>query len=261
MILIVQYFKERFNLFLFIPLGILLSIGSETSIQHLTNKFDIFVRFASALLLLLGLRLWDDLCSIKKDRKTSPNRVTVNPGNALILWKWLFIIFLMSFFIIYKLHNISILIIAFIFALFFMLIYFLREKLHPLMFDLFILIKYPVIAFITSSESAPFREKILPLIIIYLILFVYETFHDREHLSDMNYLKAGFIAWLFLSIGFASHIILNYHGNPSEWIKWGLLSLCIALFFLTIKYERVRNLKFIPFTNGVIYLCLLAISG
>jgi hypothetical protein len=261
MILIMRYLKERFNLCLFIPLGFLLTIGSETSIQYPINKFDIFIRLAFALQMLLWLRLWDDLSSIDKDRKNSPNRITVNPDNALILWKWFFILSLISFLLIYKLHNFAMVLIIFIFVIFFMFIYFLREKLNQLMFDLLILIKYPIIAFIFSSESTPFRDKILPLIIIYLILFIYEIFHDREHRSNSKYLKAGFVTWLCLLISFTSHIILKNESNRFESIKWGLLFVCMALFFLTIKYERIRNLKVIPFANGMIYLGFLAIPG
>jgi hypothetical protein len=261
MILIFRYLKERFNLWLFIPLSVLLAIGGEASILHSRNKFDIFAKSASALLLLLWLRLWDDLFSIKKDRKATPNRITVNPNNAIILWRWFFIISLLSFLLIYELDNISVLIIVFIFVVFFMLTYFLREKLNHLIFDLLTLIKYPVIAFIVASESTPFGDKILPLMVIYLILFIYEVFHDKEHLSDRNYLNAGFIAWLSLLMGFASHIVLSNKSSQFESVKWSLLSLCIALFILAMKYERIRNHKIVPFANGVTYLGLLAMTG
>jgi hypothetical protein len=213
------------------------------------------------LLLLLWLRLWDDLRSIEKDRKAVPNRITVNPDNTLILWKWLFAISLMSLLLIYELFGLSVLTISLVLAIFLLLVYALREKLNRLTFDLLVLLKYPAIALIASSESTRSRDKILPLITIYLILLVYEVFHDREHLSDRDYFKAGFVAWLSLLIGFASHIVLDKEGGQFEYAEWSLLSLCVALFLLAMKYERIRTFQVMRFVNGLIYLGFLAIPG
>jgi hypothetical protein len=258
MILILRYFKERFNVCLFIPLSVFLAIGSETSVLNFTDKFDIFIRAASALLLLLWFRLWDDLCSREKDKKAVPDRITVDPHNSKVLWKWFFILFFMSLFLVYALHHATMLLVTIVLAMLFVLFYALRNRLNQIIFDLLILIKYPIIAFVVSSENTPFQDKIFPLLMIYLILVVYEVFHDRGHLSDRNYLYAGYIAWLFLLIGCAAHIVLRYKGNQYGYVKWGFLSLCLAIFLLAVKYEKVRNLKIIPFANGIIYLGLLA---
>ena len=206
---IIKYIKERFKIRIYLPLCFLLTIGSEFSGLYNIDKIEIIKRIVTALLLLLWFRLWDDLCSIEKDRKIEPERITVNPLYTKSLWMWFFVLSLISFLLISIFYNTVVTTILIILAVFFILIYSFHKKINTLHFDLIVLIKYPVIAYIISSEETAFKEKILPLVMIYLIIVVYEIFHDKEHRLDSNYLRIGFFAWIAMIIGFVFLITLH----------------------------------------------------
>ena len=257
MTVLTKYIQERFKFRVYIPLSIFLATGSEFSVLYKMNTGEAIKRTVSAFLLLLLFRLWDDLYFMEKDRIRDPERITVNPLYNGPLWIRLIMLSVFSFLFILVSYSILMTTVLIIFTLVFLSFYFFNKLLGQLFFDLLVLLKYPVIAFIISSERTPFRDKILPLIIIYLVTLVYEVFHDREHRLDRNYLIAGFIAWIFLISGFASQIFLQDGSYNSHLIKIGILFLCLGLFFAALKYEDVRNLKIIPFANGIFYLGML----
>ena len=259
MIIIIKYIQERFKIWIYFPLCFLLSIGSEVSGLYNLNRTEILQRIITALLLLLWFRLWDDLCSMKKDRIRSPERITVNPFYTRSLWIWLFVLSVISFSLILIFYGFIMTIIMIIFSAIFIVIYLFHEKLNQLHYDLLVLIKYPVIAFTVSSATSPLKDKIIPLLIIYLITLVYDVFHDREHLSDPKYLRTGFSAWIILIIGFASQILTHSDNSNFNVIKISILFFCMGLFLLTLFIKNVRSFKIIPFANGILYLGILAV--
>jgi len=77
--MITTYFKERFRLVVFVPLAVVLTIAASA------GRYDsaaILYDAATALLLLLQFRLWDDLADRSADTIRHPERVLVKAPSA-----------------------------------------------------------------------------------------------------------------------------------------------------------------------------------
>ncbi len=255
MIILARYIKERFNVLLFVPLSVLLAAGGKTS--GLTGPISLLVMSGYALVLLLWLRLLDDLCSREQDQERAPKRITVEVYNARTLWKWFFVLALVSLVMACLLHNGRGLLVVSLLALFLGVVYLVRRRLNRIVFDLIVLLKYPAIALAVSAETGPLAAVVLHMILIYLILVVYEVFHDKTHLADRRYLVPGLIAWVSLSICFAGFIVVSEGNSPFGSLVWSLPFACFGLFLLAATCERIRGKRIIPFVNGIIYLGLM----
>lgn len=254
-----DYLKERFRPGLFVPTSIFLAVASESVALNIARIPDVLIMSASALLLLLPLRLLDDLGSRDQDKEIAPGRITLRADIVKRLWTWFLVLSLIAFCPVYPLHSVFALITAVALTTGMVLLYHARKRFDQLLFDLLVLTKYPVISFIVSSGTAPFTDKILSLFMVYLVLLVYEVFHDKKHMSKKGYRFAGFTAWLLLSIGFGVHIFIRDRDTQFAAIQWFFPIVCMGTFLVTIGNDRIRNARAVPFINGVLYSCLLTI--
>ena len=77
----IAYWRERFDLRLFLPAAAAITVAAQVGREHLDPAGPI-VGAASTLALLAQFRLWDDLADRERDRREHPDRVLPRTSDA-----------------------------------------------------------------------------------------------------------------------------------------------------------------------------------
>jgi len=83
---ILAYRKERFDLRLFLPFSLYLTVVSQSASSLNLSLLQYTITFGLSLTLLFQFRLWDDLFDIDYDRRNYPHRILSRQSRLSPFW-------------------------------------------------------------------------------------------------------------------------------------------------------------------------------
>ena len=83
---ILAYRKERFDLRLFLPFSLYLTVVSQSASSLNLSLLQYSMTFGLSLTLLFQFRLWDDLFDIDYDRRNHPHRILSKQAGLSTFW-------------------------------------------------------------------------------------------------------------------------------------------------------------------------------
>lgn len=178
------YWRERYPVSIFVPFAILIAAAGIAAGGSLPTVRDAVTGFVLAYTLVLVFRIADDLADLRNDRLRHPGRVLVRASSVTPIVVLAFGIAGGDILLILSQQRPTIRLAVFAaISLFLVLWYLLRGRLRagPLASAHVILVKYPVITFLTcaSLDHLTLHTALPSFGTIYLGMCLYEQLHDR----------------------------------------------------------------------------------
>ncbi len=182
--LIYVYWRERYPVSVFLPFAILIVVAGIAASGSLPTVRSAVIGCVLAFTLVLVFRIADDLADLRSDRLRHPNRVLVQSSNVSPIVVLVFVIAAGDVLImLFQPQSVARIAIFAAISLFLFLWYQQRSHLRtgPLTGAHVVLVKYPVIAFLTAAnwDHLTLRTALPPAGALYLGLCIYEQLHDR----------------------------------------------------------------------------------
>lgn len=245
---IAHYLRERFQLWRFGPLVLMLFLG------HLVNTKGLDIRILDIFtlgLLTLSFRLLDDLFDIADDRRSFPSRVLAQAENVYPFIIFLLILFLSTAILLY-LSATPVSIYLLLGTLFCLIGWYqiLRHMLHSkFLHSLVILLKYPM--FLIVIAPGPPDPAVLTLLYLTFVLF---ELRDDPNLYQNRFAQR---CTLGLTLVYTALLLLNLV-NPtlstSSWIVFG-----VSVLLQSVTVLRRNSLTpYMTFVNTTFIFCFLS---
>lgn len=182
--LIYVYWRERYPVSVFVPFAILLAAVGAAAGGSLPTVRGAVIGCILAYTLVLVFRIGDDLADLRYDRLHHPTRVLVQSSSLTpIIFLALVIAAGDIVMMLFQPRPGKRIAVFAALSLFLFLWYQQRTRLRvgPLFSAHVVLLKYPVIALLTSSnwDQLTLRTALPPTAALYLGMCIYEQVHDR----------------------------------------------------------------------------------
>jgi hypothetical protein len=182
--LILAYCRERYPVSVFVPFAVLIAAVGIAAQGSLPTVRDALIGCVLAYTLVLVFRIADDLADLRSDRLRHPGRVLVQASSVTPIVVLALALAAGDILIMLSQPHPGARIASFAaISLFLLLWYRLRTRLRagPLTGAHVVLLKYPVIALLTSAswDHMTLRTALPSAGAIYLAMCLYEQVHDR----------------------------------------------------------------------------------
>lgn len=172
------YLRTRFPVYLVVGLPLLLALAALR--ERARSPVELVVTLAMALLLVLELRLWDDLRDVDFDRQVHPERVLCQTASLRPFWQVFYLLVAINL-------GLAALVRGWWGAGLLLGLHALlavwygwrgTSYLRPVLNYHVVLLKYPVIVWLLGAESAASSSLWIPALSVYLALCIWEPLHD-----------------------------------------------------------------------------------
>lgn len=238
------YIQTRFPVSRYVPLSFFLAaagLAPVTPVPHVRWIFGPFL----ALSLVLQLRLWDDIADRDHDRKMHPDRVLCQAEDLRPFVVAAFGLFVLNGFLILVYHSGIAKLLAYLtLCACLQAWYCLRSSVarDSVVNTLYVLLKYPVVAWLVSVSTADRHLTLLLLCLfsVYLISIIFELLDDlsiRQKPGAMFSLSASFCALV------CTWILIMLWSRPfSSQLAW-VLWVIVLIATLMLGYSAYSKLK------------------
>ena len=242
---IVHYLRERFQLFRFGPLVLMLFLGHLVNTRgHETELIDII----TLGLLTLAFRLLDDLFDRTHDRRLHPTRVLVQADDLYPFIRFLLLLLITIFLVLYYSAGVTSIIILSLTLLGAVVWYhLLRRRLKSKILHSFvILLKYPIFLI----ALAPGLYEVITLILLYLTFVIFELLDDPVLRQSRRAQHCRYGA----TAGYLTLILLKCVPplfSTSTGIVFGVSALLQGL----IVFQPIKLTRYLIFVNTTFIFC------